>query len=188
VLARVCVFAASADGSGSFRDAAIEVGTALAEREIAVVYGGVNIGLMTVVADAALAAGGEVVGVVPEATAPNLIHRGLTALHMVPSMHARKARMAELSDAFVALPGGLGTFEEVLEAATWTQLGIHAKPCGLLNVGHFFDDLLNQLARAEEDGFLRSDHRNIFVAEPTVDALLQNLMRWSAPSPKRSVA
>jgi uncharacterized protein (TIGR00730 family) len=188
VLARVCVFAASADGSDSFRDAAVEVGSALAEREIAVVYGGVNIGLMAAVADAALSAGGEVIGVVPEATAPGLLHRGLSALHEVASMHARKARMAELSDAFLALPGGLGTFEEVLEAATWTQLGIHAKPCGLLNVNRYFDDLLNQLARAESDGFLQRAHREIFVAGPTFDVLMARLTEWEAPTPKHSVA
>jgi uncharacterized protein (TIGR00730 family) len=188
VLTRVCVFAASADASARYRDAAIEVGTALAEREIAVVYGGVNIGLMAVVADAALAVGGEAIGVVPDATPPHLIHRGLTALHSVPSMHARKARMAELSDAFLALPGGFGTFEEVLEAATWTQLGIHAKPCGILNVDGYFDDLLNQLARAEDEGFLRSDHRKIVLAEPTAGALLERLSGWTPPIPKRSVA
>lgn len=188
MLTRVCVFAASADGSDDFRDAAAEVGAMLAEREIAVVYGGVNIGLMAAVADAALAAGGEVIGVAPEATAPGLLHDGLTALHKVASMHARKALMAELSDAFVALPGGLGTFEEVLEAATWTQLGIHAKPCGLLNVEHYFDDLLNQIARAESDGFIRRDHGRILIAESTMDALLERLTEWKAPAPKRSVA
>jgi uncharacterized protein (TIGR00730 family) len=188
MFARVCVFAASADGPAVFHDAAVEVGTLFAERGIGVVYGGVNIGLMTAVADAGLAAGGEVVGVVPDATTPKLIHRGLTTLHTVASMHARKAHMAELSDAFVALPGGLGTFEEVLEAATWTQLGIHDKPCGLLNVAHFFDDLLKCLARAEADGFLRTDHRSIIMAEPTADALLENLMQWTPPPPKQSVA
>lgn len=188
MLGRVCVFAASADASANYRDAAIEVGTALAEREIGVVFGGVNIGLMTTVADAALAAGGQVIGVVPEATALPLIHRGLSATHTVPSMHARKARMAELSDAFIALPGGLGTFEEVLEAATWTQLGIHAKPCGILNIDGYFDPFLEQLARAEEEGFLRSDHRSILVAESTVKVLLQRLSTWTPPAPKRSVA
>ncbi len=187
MLSRVCVFAASADADARYRDAAAEVGTALAEREIAVVYGGVNIGLMSAVADATLAAGGEVVGVAPEATVPHLIHRGLSALHTVPSMHARKARMAELSDAFIALPGGLGTLEEILEAATWTQLGIHAKPCGILNLDHYFDGLLDQLARAEEEGFLRSDHRRILLPEPTVIRLLDSLSEWTPPAPKRSV-
>ena len=136
---RVCVFCGSSIGAKpAYAEAARNMGRLIAERRIGLVYGGGNVGLMGVIADAALEAGGEVIGVIPLALADREIaHTGLTQLHIVDSMHTRKAMMAELSDAFIAMPGGVGTFEELFEAITWTQLGLHRKPCGLLNVDGF---------------------------------------------------
>jgi uncharacterized protein (TIGR00730 family) len=181
---RVCVFCgANAGARPAYAAAARELGGALARRGIGVVYGGGNVGLMGVLADAALAAGGAVIGVIPEALVEKeLAHAGLSELLVVRSMHARKAKMAELADAFVALPGGYGTFEELCEALTWTQLGLHAKACGLLNVEGFYDPLLAQLERALADGFLRTEHRAILLAETDVDRLLARLERFVPPA------
>src|ERR1700742_3401194 len=140
---RVCVFAGSGDGRRpEYRDAASALGRELAVRGIGLVYGGSGRGLMGAAAEAALAAGGEAIGVIPEALLGlETSHRGLTELHIVGSMHERKAKMADLSRAFIALPGGIGTLEELLEVTTWSKLGIHAKPCGVLNVSGYFDPL-----------------------------------------------
>jgi uncharacterized protein (TIGR00730 family) len=147
---RLCVFCGSSTGRHpAFADAAQVLATELARRNIEIVYGGGNIGLMGVVADAALAAGGRVIGVIPEGlVARELAHPGVSALHVVASMHERKALMADLSDGFIALPGGFGTLEEFCEVVTWTQLGIHQKPCGLLNVEGYYDGLLAFFAHA----------------------------------------
>ena len=155
-LGQVSVFCGSRPGTlPSFAAAAHEVGTALADRGIGLVYGGASVGLMGVVADAVLASGGRVTGVITESLADHEIaHSGLTHLHVVASMHERKARMAELSDAVIMLPGGFGTYEEFMETVTWVHLGIHDKPCGVLNVDGFFDHLLRFLAHAVEAGFI----------------------------------
>lgn len=151
----------------------------LARRQIGLVYGGGNVGLMGVVADAALTAGGEVVGVIPEdLMARELGHNGLTQLHIVRSMHERKALMADLSDAFIALPGGYGTLDEFCEVLTWSQLGLHAKPCGLLNVRHYYSPLLAMFDRAVEERFLKPENRELVLAQDTVSALLDAIEQW----------
>jgi uncharacterized protein (TIGR00730 family) len=158
----------------------------MAEREIELVYGGGNVGLMGEVADAALGAGGHVTGVIPHAlVARELAHRGVTALHEVASMHERKALMAQLSDGFVALPGGFGTLEELAEAVTWTQLGLHAKPCGLLNVAGFYDALMAFLAHARDEAFLQPSHGEIVVADTDPVRLLDRLAAWRPPAVAR---
>ena len=156
-MTRICVYCGSSAGArAEYAAAARELGGALADRGIGLVYGGGNIGLMGILADTMVAAGAEVVGVIPEAlVARELAHRGVTELHVVGSMHERKALMADLADGFIALPGGLGTLEEILEALTWAQLGLHDKPCGLLDVAGFFNDLVRFLNRTVEDGFVR---------------------------------
>ncbi len=176
-LKRICVFCGSSVGSRpQYAAAARELGRMLAERGLGVVFGGGKVGLMGVLADAALAAGGETIGVIPEAlVAREIGHSGLTKLHVVRSMHERKTRMADLADAFIALPGGYGTFEEFFEAVTWTHLGIHQKPCGLLNVDGYYDALLALLSRAVADGFIREANRALVLDTPDVPTLLQKL-------------
>ncbi len=162
------------------------MGEALARRGIGLVYGGGGIGLMGVLADAALSAGGEVIGVIPEAlVVREVAHGGLTDLRVVASMHERKALMAELADAFVALPGGFGTLEEFCEALTWAQLGIHRKPCGLLNVEGFFDPLLSLFDHAVRERFVSPDHRSLVVVEDDPDRLLDALKYWEPPALER---
>jgi hypothetical protein len=152
------------------------MGRLLAERKIGLVYGGGNVGLMGAVADAVLAAGGEAIGVIPRhLESREIAHRGLTELRVVASMHERKALMADLSDAFIALPGGLGTFEEFFEVATWSQLGIHDKPLGLLNVRGYYDVLDQHLARAVEERFVRAEHRSLILLAEDPAALLDRL-------------
>jgi uncharacterized protein (TIGR00730 family) len=180
---RVCVFCGSSPGArASYRDAAVRLGAAIAERGLGLVYGGAHVGLMGVVADAALAARGEVIGVLPRALeARELAHRGLSELHVVASMHERKARMAELSDCFIALPGGVGTLEETFEAWTWTQLGLHAKPCALLDVDGYYAPLQAFLDRAVTERFVRSEHRAMLLVDDDPERLLDALARWRAP-------
>ena len=184
---RVCVFCGSRDGTRSqYVAAAGGMGEALARRGIGLVYGGGGIGLMGVLADAALSAGGDVIGVIPESLmAREVAHRGLGDLRVVASMHERKALMAELSDAFVALPGGFGTLEEFCEALTWAQLGIHRKPCGLLNVEGFFDPLLSFFDHAVRERFVSPDHRSLVVVEEDPGRLLDALSRWEPPALER---
>ncbi len=156
--------------------ATTRMATELVARNLTLVYGGARAGLMGLLADAVLDAGGEVVGVIPQALVDREIaHRGLTELRVVQSMHERKAVMADLADAFVALPGGFGTFEEFCEAVTWTQLGLHRKRCGVLNVAGFFDPLLSLFDRAVADGFLKPQNRAIVVSEADPAALLTRL-------------
>jgi uncharacterized protein (TIGR00730 family) len=180
---RVCVFCGSSPGARpGYRAAAQALGAAIAKRGLGLVYGGAHVGLMGVVADAALAEGGEVIGVLPRALeTKELAHRNLSALYVVESMHERKALMAVLSDAFVALPGGIGTFEETFEAWTWTQLGLHEKPCALLDVEGYYAPLQLFLDRAVEERFVRPEHRAMLLVEDDPEQLLDALSSWRAP-------
>lgn len=180
---RLCVYAGASAGSDPlYQRTAADLGQLLAKSGIGLVYGGASIGLMGAVADAVLRHGGEAIGVIPTGLMRREIaHEGLTELWTVGSMHERKAMMSDLADAFVALPGGLGTLDELLEAVTWTQLGIHAKPCGILNVQGYWDSLIAQLDRAGANGFLRADHREVLLVESEPAALLEALRRWQAP-------
>jgi uncharacterized protein (TIGR00730 family) len=178
---RICVFCGSSPGSRpEYGAAAEEMGAELARRNIGLVYGGGNVGLMGIIADAALKAGGEAQGVIPEhLMAREVGHRVLTKLHVVRSMHERKALMADLSDAFVALPGGFGTLEEFCEVVTWTQLGLHAKPCGVLNVLGYYSPLLAMFDHAVEERFLKPENRALVIARESPADLLQALEEWS---------
>src|SRR3712207_5366826 len=180
---RVCVYCGSSPGARpEYRTAAEELGRALAGRGIVVVYGGGHVGLMGAVADAALAAGGEVVGVIPQALVDREIgHRALTELRVVGSMHERKLLMAELSGGFVALPGGMGTLEELFEAYTWTQLGLHAKPLALLNAGGYYDGLVAFLDHAVAERFVTPEHRGMLVVGTEPGAILDAFADWRAP-------
>ena len=180
---RVCVYCGSSLGNQKiYREMAEAMGALLARRGIGLVYGGGNVGLMGVVADAALAAGGEVIGVIPRALADREIaHAGVTDLRVVDSMHTRKALMAELSDAFIAMPGGVGTFEEFFEAVTWTQLGVHRKPCGLLNVGGFYAPLAAFIDQAVTEGFIKPIHRAMIVVDDDPERLLNSLASMELP-------
>jgi uncharacterized protein (TIGR00730 family) len=175
---RICVFCGSNPGRRpAYRAAAIALGHLLVERDIGLVYGGGNIGLMGIIADAVLEKDGSVIGVIPKIlTEQELAHQGIPDLRVVKSMHERKALMADLSDGFIALPGGFGTFEEFCEIVTWSQLGLQEKPCGLLNVENYYQPLLSLFDRAVEEGFLMPENRKIVLAhsEPTMllDALL----------------
>jgi hypothetical protein len=160
-----------------YREAALEVGRELARRGIGLVYGGASVGLMGALADAALEAGGEAIGVIPRALVEKEIaHRGLSELCVVESMHERKALMAERADAFLALPGGFGTLEEIFEALAWRQLRIHRKPCGLLNVEGYYDGLLAMLDHAVAEGFLRSENRGLIVSDSVPGRLIELLL------------
>ena len=180
---RVCVFAGSSSGAHSeYAEAAGQLGHTLGARGIGVVYGGACVGLMGVMADAALAAGTDVTGVIPSAlVAKEIAHRGLTDLRVVASMHERKALMAELSDAFIALPGGWGTLDELFEVLTWGQLGLHRKPCGLLNAHGYFDRLLSFLDHTVEQGFVRREYRSMIAVSPSPAALLDTLASYRPP-------
>ena len=184
---RVCVFAGSSRGTDpAYADAAAALGDALVRRGLGLVYGGAHVGLMGVLADAVLAGGGEVIGVIPRGLArKELAHPGCTELRVVGSMHERKATMADCADAFVALPGGLGTFEELLEVLTWSQLGLHDKPVGVLDVAGYWRPLEALLDRATADGFVRPEHRARLLDATTPDALLARLAAWTPPPGRR---
>lgn len=180
----ICVFSGSSSGRISdYRDVATQLGTLLAERNIGLVYGGAAVGLMGAIADATIAAGGSVTGVIPRALVEREVaHTGLSDLRVVGSMHERKALMAELSDAFIALPGGIGTFEEIFEVWTWTQLGTHAKPCAILNVHGFYDRLLDFLDHVVDEAFLKPLHRGLLLASPDPKALLDLIADYQVPT------
>lgn len=182
-LNRVCVFCGSAVGARpEYAEAATALAGELAGRGIGLVYGGGSVGLMGVLADAALAAGVEVIGVIPRGLATReLAHAGLTELRVVASMHERKATMAALSAAFVALPGGLGTLEETLEMLTWSQLGIHSKPVALVDVAGYYAGLQQMLAHAVREGFLRPEYANLVLVAATVGEALDRVARWTPP-------
>src|SRR3954453_16196631 len=181
---RVCVYCGSSPGSDpACRAPAVALVHALAERGLGVVYGGAHVGLMGVVADEALAAGAEGIGVIPQALVDREIaHTGLDDLRVVGSMHERKAQMAELADAFLALPGGLGTLEELFEVATWSQLGLHVKPCGLLSVLGYYDGLAGMLDHAVSERFLRPENRAIILVEADPSAMVGALAAWEPPA------
>ena len=180
---RLCVFCGSSHGANpAYAEAAKTAGNELARRGIGLVYGGGNIGLMGVIADAVLAAGGHVIGVIPEALmAKEVGHRGLPDLRVVKTMHERKALMAELSDGFVALPGGIGTFEEFFEIVTWAQLGLHSKPCALLNVNGFYDPLLHLMDHAIAERFVKPKQRDLVLAEADFSTLLDRMAEHHVP-------
>jgi uncharacterized protein (TIGR00730 family) len=180
---RICVFCGSSPGlRPSYVEAARALGTLLAERGIGVVYGGSHLGLMGAMADAARAAGGEVIGIIPQRLVEReAAHLGLHDLRVVGSMHERKATMADLADAFIALPGGIGTLEELFEIWTWAQLGSHEKPCGLLNVDGFYDGLLGFLDHVVGEAFLRQQHRDMLLVATEPQALLEKIQRYEPP-------
>ena len=181
---RVCVFCGSATGArAEYAEAARGLAGELARRGIALVTGGGSVGLMGVLADAALASGVEVIGVIPRRLASReLAHRGLTELRLVDSMHERKALMAALADAFIALPGGVGTLEETFEVLSWAQLGIHTKPIGALNVSGYWDDLIRFLTHTVREGFVRPEYLDLIQFASTPAALLDGLGAWRPPS------
>ncbi len=180
---RICVYAGSKSGvRPEYRQAAQSLGDELVARGLGLVYGGGQVGLMGVIADTVLAAGGEVIGVMPRALFPQEVaHQGLTDLHVVANMHERKALMADLADGFVALPGGSGTYDELFEMFTWAQLGIHQKPIGLLNVIGYFDPLLALLQHTMTEGFIASHHVELLLHNEKVPDLLDSLAGYVPP-------
>ncbi len=185
---RVCVFCGSSEGAREeYASAARELAEEVARRGLGLVYGGGSVGLMGVLADSALACGVEVIGVIPRPLASReLAHAGLTEMRVVSSMHDRKATMASLVDGFIALPGGLGTFEETLEILTWSQLGIHDKPVGVLNVAGYYDGLLKMLAHAAREGFLRREYLALLLFADTPAELLDRFEAWRPPARRRA--
>ena len=184
---RFCVFCGSSLGKAPvYAEAAMALGRAMAVKKIGLVFGGGRIGLMGVIADSVMASGGEAIGVIPKALKEReLGHAGVTELRVVSSMHARKAMMAELSDGFIAMPGGFGTLDELCEILTWAQLGIHEKPCGLLNVNNFFAPLLALFDHQMEEGFLAAKHRALLRVADEPGPLIEALMEASCPETRR---
>jgi uncharacterized protein (TIGR00730 family) len=182
-LRRVCVFCGSSLGfQPAYAQAADELGQLLAQRGIELVYGGGKVGLMGRIADACLKAGGRVTGVVPrQLVAKEIAHSGLSELHIVESMHERKAMMADLADAFIAMPGGYGTWEEFCEVLTWSQLGLQRKACALLNVSGYYDPLLAMADRAVQEGFVRDVHRELLLSDTDPRRLLDHLTQYTVP-------
>lgn len=181
---RICVFCGSSFGNRpSYKQVAQQMGVALVKRNIGLVYGGGRVGLMGVVADAVMQAGGEVIGVIPEfLAAKEIAHADLSQLHLVDSMHSRKALMADLSDGFIALPGGYGTFEEFCEVLTWTQLGLHQKPHGLLNIEGYYDPLIQLFDHAVTEDFVKPKHRAIVLQATEPEILLDQFAAYK-PAP-----
>ena len=173
----ICVYCGSSPGRDPrYLEAARNLGRALVERDIALVYGGAHIGVMGALADQMLALGGRVIGVIPERLKiPEVMHQGLTEIHITRSMHERKTLMATLADGFIALPGGIGTLEELFEIWTWAQLGFHDKPCALLNVAGYYDQLLAFLSHAGQEGFVSARHQSLMMIEQEVDPLLTRM-------------
>ncbi len=183
LIRRVCIFCGSSTGTRpAYAEAARKVGGLLGKWGVGIVYGGGQIGMMGILADAALEAGGEVIGVIPRFLIDReLGHSGVTELRIVETMHERKALMADLSQAFIALPGGFGTLEELCEMLTWAQLGLHPNPCGVLNIEGFFDPLLSFLDHAVEEGFLAERHRSLLLESSDPEFLLDGLFRFVPP-------
>lgn len=182
-LRSLCIYCGSSSGDRpAYAAAAAELGRTLAARGIELVYGGAQVGLMGRVADAALAAGGRVIGVIPQQLMrKELAHHSLTALHVTASMHERKQKMAELAEGFIALPGGIGTFEELFEIWTWSQLGMHGKPCGLFNVDGYYDELVRFLDHATAHGFIREEQRRMLIVEREIEPLLARFEAYVPP-------
>ena len=183
-LKNICVYLGSNAGrTPVYVEQARGLGRELARRGIGLVYGGSNVGLMGALADATLEAGGRVVGILPERLqAKEVAHLGLTELHIVATMHERKRMMSEMSDGFIALPGGAGTLEEIFETWTWAQLGFHAKPCGLLNIAGYYDKLAAFLDHAAQERFMREEHRAMLMVEPSPAALLDRYAAYQPPT------
>ena len=183
-LKRICVFCGSHFGKDpAYRAATVELGQRMVERGLGLVYGGGDVGLMGVLADTVLEGGGEVIGVIPRSLRDREVaHEGLSDLQIVDSMHERKRLMYAQAEAVLAMPGGIGTLDELFEAMTWNQLGIHMKPAGVLNVGGYFDPLIEMLDRAWDQGFIGRTYRDFMLVEPTVDALLDALAAYRPPS------
>lgn len=181
---RLCVYCGSSPGTGDrYITAARAFGNLLVQQDIGLVYGGAKTGIMGEIADTVLEGGGSVTGVIPHALhGKEVAHPGLTELHVVDSMHERKSLMAVLSDGFVALPGGYGTLEEIIEVITWGQLGFHDKPCGILNIAGYFDHLLAFLDHSEAEGFLRAQHRSMLLVADTPLGLLERFSNYAPPS------
>ena len=181
---RICIYCGSSLGSKPvYAEAAKVMGTAVARRGCELVYGGGKVGLMGTLADAVLAAGGHVIGIMPKHLADNEIaHNGLNELRVVDTMHARKEMMIRIADAMIALPGGWGTYDEFAEAVTWAQLGLHAKPLGLLNVAGFFDGLIALVDHAIDEGFVRPVHRELVVVDADVERLLDRIEAYVPPA------
>ncbi len=179
----VCVFTGSSPGAkAEYREVAMRLGGELVARELALVYGGAHVGLMGAVADAVLEAGGRVIGVIPEfLVAKEVAHEGLSELHVVETMHERKAKMAALASGFIALPGGVGTFEETFEILSWAQLGMHEKPCGLLNVSGYYDGLIRFLDHAVSEHFVKPVHRELVLVAEEPDERLDAFRVYSPP-------
>lgn len=179
----VCVYCGASPGHDPlYAEAARALGREMAQQTLALVYGGGHVGLMGIIADAVLEAGGEVTGVIPKALMDTEVgHNRLTRLLVVKDMHERKALMAEHANGFIAMPGGLGTLEELFEAMTWAQLGFHEKPVGLLNVNGFYDPLIAFLSQLEQEGFLRAEHRHLLINENEPSALLERLRGFRMP-------
>jgi uncharacterized protein (TIGR00730 family) len=188
-LRRICVFCGSSIGRDrAYGAAARATGRLFARRDIGLVYGGGGTGLMGAVADACLEAGGQVIGVIPFALrTKELAHAGVSEMIVVDSMHERKARMADLADGFVALPGGLGTLEEICEITTWLQLGIHRKPCGILNVAGYYDSLVAFLDKAVAEQFLKPEYREPLIVESDPETMLERMQTWTPPETMRWV-
>ena len=181
---KICVYCGSSSGAQpAYEAAAISLAEVLVQQQVGLVYGGAAVGLMGSIADRVLQLGGQAIGVMPELLVQKEVaHPNLTELHVVDSMHARKAMMAELSDGFVAMPGGFGTLEELFEMLTWAQLGIHRKPCGLLNIAGYFDGLISFVEHATEEGFLRMEHQNLLTIDTEPESLLIKLQGFVAPT------
>ncbi len=183
---RICVYAGSNVGvRQEYQDVARALGEELVKRNVGLIYGGGHVGLMGVLADAVLAGGGEVIGVMPAALFPNEVaFRNVTQFYEVGSMHERKAMMAELADGFIALPGGFGTYDELFEMITWSQIGLHSKPIGLLNVAGFFEPLLTMVRHSSNEGFISPTHANLIMHEETPQALLESFASYVPKPPQ----
>jgi uncharacterized protein (TIGR00730 family) len=183
IMRRICVYCGSSPGRRpEYAEAARSLASELVKREIGLVYGGASIGIMGELANSVLEEGGEVIGVMPQALVDKEVsHKGLTELRVVNSMHERKAMMAELSDGFIALPGGLGTLEELFEILTWSQLGIHSKPIALLNSVHYFDHLLRFMNQTVDEGFVKKPHRDMLLVDEQADRLLDLMADYQPP-------
>jgi uncharacterized protein (TIGR00730 family) len=181
---RICIFCGSFSGvRREYADAAVATAEALVRRGLALVYGGGRVGLMGIIADEVLRLGGHAIGVIPYALREREVgHRGLSELHVVDTMHQRKAKMADLADGFIALPGGLGTIEEIFEIWTWAQLGMHRKPCGFLDVGGYYARLADFLDHAVREGFIRPEMRSAAMFDDDIDALLDRFASYAPPN------
>jgi len=185
---KVAIYCGSAEGnSPDYVNAVKALGVHLAQQGVGIVYGGGNVGLMGVIANAALQAGGQVIGVIPaHLESKEIAHTGLTELHVVANMHERKAKMSELADAFVALPGGVGTLEEMFEVWTWGQLGLHDKPCAFYNINGFYDPLFTMVDSMQQAGFVKLSYIDMIIKENTPEALLSAFIDYKAPQAKWS--